>query len=113
VDFLVGVCYRLPNQDEEMDEAFYKQLAEVAPSPAFVLMENKTFLDICWKYSAAQKKQRRRFLKCVEDAARKRAYQGRYPARPAVHKHRTDGRCGGWELFWIQRLQNCRVLNSW
>ena len=113
VDFLVGVCYRLLNQDEEMDKAFYEQLAEVAPSPAFVLMENLTFPDICWKYSAAQKKQRRRFLKRVEDAARKRAYQGRYPARPAVHKQRTDGRCGGWELFWIQRLQNCRVLNSW
>jgi len=29
-DILVGVCYRLPNQDEEMDEAFYEQLAEVA-----------------------------------------------------------------------------------
>jgi len=29
-DVLVGVCYGLPNQDEETDEAFYKQLAEVA-----------------------------------------------------------------------------------
>ena len=29
VDILVGVCYRLPNQDEEMDEVFYEQLAEV------------------------------------------------------------------------------------
>ena len=28
-NILVGVCYRLPNQDEEMDEAFYEQLAEV------------------------------------------------------------------------------------
>ena len=28
-DILVGVCYILPNQDEEMDEAFYEQLAEV------------------------------------------------------------------------------------
>ena len=28
-NILVGVCYRLPNQDEEMDETFYKQLAEV------------------------------------------------------------------------------------
>ena len=26
---LVGVCYRPPTQDEEMDEAFYEQLAEV------------------------------------------------------------------------------------
>ena len=28
-DILVGVCYRLPNQGEEMYEAFYEQLAEV------------------------------------------------------------------------------------
>ena len=28
-DILVGVCYRLPNQDEEMDEAFYERLAEI------------------------------------------------------------------------------------
>ncbi len=28
-DILVGVCYRPPNQDEEMDGAFYEQLAEV------------------------------------------------------------------------------------
>ena len=28
-DILVGVSYRLPNQDEEVDEGFNKQLAEV------------------------------------------------------------------------------------
>ena len=28
-DILVGVCYRLPNQDEEMNKAFYKQLVKV------------------------------------------------------------------------------------
>jgi len=29
-DILLGVCYRPPNQDEEVDEAFYKWLAEVS-----------------------------------------------------------------------------------
>ena len=29
-DILVGVCYRLPNQDEETDEVFYEQLAAAA-----------------------------------------------------------------------------------
>ena len=29
-DILVGVCYRPPNQDEKMDEAFCEQLAKVA-----------------------------------------------------------------------------------
>ena len=67
-DILVGVCYRPPNQDEEMDEAFCEQLAEVARSPALVLMGDFTFPDICWKYNTAQRKQSKRFLKCVEDS---------------------------------------------
>ena len=29
-DILLGVCYRPPNQDEEVDEVFYKRLAEVS-----------------------------------------------------------------------------------
>ena len=29
-DILVGVCYRPPNLDEALNEAFYEQLAEVA-----------------------------------------------------------------------------------
>ena len=35
---LVGVCYRPPNQDEETDEEFYRQLAEAAKSSALVLV---------------------------------------------------------------------------
>jgi len=42
----VGVCYRLPKQDEEMDEVFYKELAEAAQSPDTGLMGNFKFLDI-------------------------------------------------------------------
>jgi len=38
-DILLGVCYRPPNQDEEVDEAFYKQLAEVSQSLALVLVQ--------------------------------------------------------------------------
>ncbi|GAB0180519.1 hypothetical protein GRJ2_000517200 [Grus japonensis] len=29
-DIMLGVCYRLPSQDEEADEIFYKQLGEVS-----------------------------------------------------------------------------------
>ena len=29
-DILVGVCYRLPNQDEETDETFNKKLGAVS-----------------------------------------------------------------------------------
>ncbi|KAK4810732.1 hypothetical protein QYF61_007706 [Mycteria americana] len=35
-DIMVGVCYRPPNQDEEADEIFYKQLGEVSQSEGLV-----------------------------------------------------------------------------
>ena len=47
VDVLVGVCYRLSYQDEETDEVFYKQLAEIVQSPALVLMGDFNFPDVC------------------------------------------------------------------
>ena len=37
-DIMVEVCYRPPNQDEEADKIFYKQLGEVSQSLALVLM---------------------------------------------------------------------------
>ncbi|KAK4808575.1 hypothetical protein QYF61_009878 [Mycteria americana] len=40
-----------PNQDEEADEAFYKQLAGVSQSLALVLMGNFNLPDVCWKYN--------------------------------------------------------------
>ena len=42
-DTVVGVCYRPPNQDEEADEIFYKQLREVSQSLALVLMGTSTY----------------------------------------------------------------------
>ena len=66
-DILLGVCYRPPNQDEEVDEVFYKGLAEVSQSLALVLIGDFHLLDICWKYNTAERKQSRRFLECVED----------------------------------------------
>ena len=65
VDILVGVFYRQPNQDEETDEVFYKQLVEVTQSPALVLMGDLNFPDICWKYNTVLRKQSRRFLECM------------------------------------------------
>ncbi|GAB0206524.1 hypothetical protein GRJ2_003118000 [Grus japonensis] len=65
-DIVVGVCYRPPNQDEEADEIFYKQLGEVSRSLALVLMGDFNLLDVCWKYNRAERKQSRRFLECVE-----------------------------------------------
>ena len=66
-NILVGLCYRPPNQDEETDEAFYKQLAEVVPLSALLLMRDLNFPEICWKYNTAQKKQSGRFLEYMQD----------------------------------------------
>ena len=66
-DILLGICYRLSNQDEEVDEVFCKRLAEVSQSLALVLTGDFNLLDICWKYNTAERKQSRRFLKSVED----------------------------------------------
>ncbi|XP_071892066.1 uncharacterized protein [Anas platyrhynchos] len=65
---LVGVCYRLLNQDEETDEEFHRQLTEVAKSTALVLVGDFNFPDISWKHNTAQRKQSRRFLESVEDS---------------------------------------------
>ncbi|KAK4831196.1 hypothetical protein QYF61_015928 [Mycteria americana] len=66
-DIVVGVCYRPPNQDEETDELFYKQLGEASRSLALVLVGNFNLPDVCWKYNTAERKQSRRFLERVAD----------------------------------------------
>lgn len=66
-DILVGVCYRPPNQDNEGDELFYKQLADVSKSTALLLVGDFNLLDICWELNTAQKRQSRKFLECTED----------------------------------------------
>ena len=48
-DILLGVCYRPPNQDEEVDETFYKRLVEVSQSLTLFLMGEFNIPDICWK----------------------------------------------------------------
>jgi len=50
-DILLGVSYRPPYQDEEIDELFCNRLAEVSQSLALVLMGDFNLLDICWKYN--------------------------------------------------------------
>ncbi|KAK4813675.1 hypothetical protein QYF61_019568 [Mycteria americana] len=66
-DIVVGVCYRPPNQDEETDELFYKQLGEASQSLALVLVGDFNLPDVCWKYNTAERKQSRRFLERVAD----------------------------------------------
>ena len=39
-DVIVGVYYRPPDLEEEVSEAFYKQLKEISQSQALVLMQD-------------------------------------------------------------------------
>lgn len=54
------VYYRQPNQEEEVNEAFYRQLKVTLQSQALVLMGNHP--DICWKSTTARHASSRRFL---------------------------------------------------
>ncbi|RMB93635.1 hypothetical protein DUI87_29862 [Hirundo rustica rustica] len=67
-DILLAVCYRPPNQEEEADNLFYKQLGNVSGSSALVLVGDFNLPDICWELNTAEKRQSRKFLECMEDS---------------------------------------------
>ncbi|RMC13815.1 hypothetical protein DUI87_08898 [Hirundo rustica rustica] len=46
-DILLGVCYHPPNQEEDVDNLFYKQLGNVSRSSALVLVGDFNRADIC------------------------------------------------------------------
>ncbi|PKU29668.1 hypothetical protein llap_20028 [Limosa lapponica baueri] len=66
-DTVVGVYYRPPDQDGEVDEAFYSQLKVASQSQALVLVGDFNQPDICWKGYTARHVQSRRFLQCIDD----------------------------------------------
>ncbi|GAB0203390.1 hypothetical protein GRJ2_002804600 [Grus japonensis] len=66
-DIRVGVCYRPPNQGDQADEALYRQIGAASHSQALVLMGDFNHPDICWRDNAAEHKQSRKFLECVDN----------------------------------------------
>lgn len=48
-DTIVGVYYKSPEQEEEIDVAFYKQLEVTSWSQMLILMEDFNHCDIAWK----------------------------------------------------------------
>ncbi|CAM5177685.1 unnamed protein product [Eretmochelys imbricata] len=66
-DVVVGVCYRPPDQGDEVDEALFWQLAEVTRSHVLVLMGDFNHPDICWESNTAVHRQSRKFLESVGD----------------------------------------------
>jgi len=66
-DVIVGVYYRPPDHDEEVDEAFYRQLKVASQSQALVLMGDFNHPDISWEDHTARHMQFRRFLQSTDD----------------------------------------------
>ncbi|RMC06735.1 hypothetical protein DUI87_16181 [Hirundo rustica rustica] len=66
-NILLGACYCPPNQEEEVDNLFYKQLESVSGSSALLLVGDSNLPDICWELNTAEKRQSRRCFKCVKD----------------------------------------------
>ncbi|PKU29205.1 dtw domain-containing protein 2 [Limosa lapponica baueri] len=66
-DITVGVCYRLPDQDDWVDEALYRQIGAASHSQALVFMGDLNHPDICWRDNTAGHKKSRKFLECVDD----------------------------------------------
>jgi len=56
-----------PDQEEEIDEAFYRQLQAASKSQAPVLMGDFNHPDISWEDHTASQAQSRRFLQSIDD----------------------------------------------
>ncbi|GAB0179147.1 hypothetical protein GRJ2_000380000 [Grus japonensis] len=66
-DIIMEVCYRPPDQDNQADEALYRQRGAASRSQALVLMGDFNHHNICWRDNTAGHKQSRRFLESVDD----------------------------------------------
>ncbi|TRZ12997.1 hypothetical protein HGM15179_014112 [Zosterops borbonicus] len=59
--------YRLPDQEEPIDEAILLQLQEASHPQALVLLGDFNHPDICWEISMESCRQSRRLLECIQD----------------------------------------------
>ncbi|GAB0187941.1 hypothetical protein GRJ2_001259400 [Grus japonensis] len=69
IDHIVGKESNLrpPNQEDQADEALYRQIGAASRSQALVLIGNFNHPDISWRDNTAGHKQPRRFLEQVDD----------------------------------------------
>ncbi|RMC21625.1 hypothetical protein DUI87_02492 [Hirundo rustica rustica] len=116
-DILLRVFYHIPNQEEEVDNLFYKQLENVSGSSALVLVGDFNLPDICWELHTAEKRQSRKFLECVKDNCllqlgathntyQPLAWQALTELRDAVRKYGL----GSAEVMQVLRYFNASLL---
>lgn len=56
-DIIVGVYYKLPDQEEQVDESSYTQIRAPSCSQDLVLVGDFNHPDICWRGNAANEQQ--------------------------------------------------------
>jgi len=93
-DTVVGVYYRPPDKEEEVDEASYRQPKVPSQSQALVLTGDFNHPDICWKDHTARHTQSRRFLQSINDnydASGGGTNEDRCAAGPCTNEQRGTG----------------------
>jgi len=66
-NIVLGMYYRPPDQEEEVNEAFYGQLKLASQSQALVLIGDFNHPDIFWEDHAARHTHSRMFLQSIDD----------------------------------------------
>ncbi|KAJ7403117.1 hypothetical protein BTVI_80475 [Pitangus sulphuratus] len=65
--FHIHCVYRPPDQEEELDEVFYRELETASKSQELVLVGDFNYPDICRRSNTVKHKQSKRFLKSTDD----------------------------------------------
>ncbi|KAJ7425206.1 hypothetical protein BTVI_03796 [Pitangus sulphuratus] len=66
-DVIVGVCYRPPSQDDDINELFFEELRDTCKSTVLVLMGDFSLPEINWEHHITGTTQTKRFLKNLYD----------------------------------------------
>jgi len=66
-DIIVGMYYRPPDQEEEVDEAFYEQLKAASQSQALILVGNFNHPDFIWEDRTAMHLHSWKFVQSIDD----------------------------------------------
>lgn len=62
----MGVFYRSPDQQEEMDEVLWRQLEAASKSQEVVFVGDFNYPEMCWRSCTAKHKQSRRSLESLD-----------------------------------------------
>ncbi|GAB0205646.1 hypothetical protein GRJ2_003030200 [Grus japonensis] len=66
-NIIVDVCYRPPDQEEQVDETLYRQIGVASSLQTLILMGVFNYPNICWMDNTPEHRQSRRFLEYTDD----------------------------------------------